>query len=978
MFISCYFILICFIPLNSLTFNYKLFKTNSNQFNNSNHFRTNCYTFNNLNQFRTNYYTFCTNIYNDNFNIYYNTNKNINNPSNERNPIQRDSIEWNPNVKNANVSNTNLNNSFGNGFKIGSYMGYSEPLIFTQCSDPGKEHEVVVSDSQTHGINKVIHDVRRRNNTNKPIFPVGSHVFIQNGPNNCGTVLFNKFTQIAKPYQVLIALDCRNNDGLIKENYLKYHGTSHWIPEHYLTIDSKKFSNYQNTRMRKNVKPNHNFNYQTNSNQKMVVKEYNLIKRYNDEILLSFSLNKIISLYQEANENHMIDDHTDLITLVQIARVFNLHYDSAYRNFTDSLENKQVKRSKFKFTRYQINFLILLTSKIIQKLQINQSNVENTLKNIHYNTLKNIHYNTLKNIHDNTLKNIHDNTLQNIEWNTLRNMYENIKEKNYSINDYIKLMWSSGMLLPLRFIRSKLLEIFRLSEEKITFEDISKLELKELMKILHAYSFNTKNNKHLFNIFNIINNIPIQQIDPQIIILLIRCFDKNKLDFGTLSPLIIGFVNNCEDKISKFMAGFMIKHLKNFQNFKPIIDKLFSIIFSHEGDHNFFNTKDFYYILCSCIGNMEMFEKFEKLIYSMEIKLEPFTILKSLLSLRRTTHYNMISFLIKMALKNIEEFSSSELNLLLKSVNNTNIPKDSIIDLYNKYMSIKGESIDYRNYFILLNFIYKHSLPFPQDIIKILNKLNEYNEFHISDPVFSCIELLEKISKKYEIDIYKVSPRFVESLLNKFPTKKFLLPSTLGQFIYYISEIAPELLHKSISYNLSSHNTMDNLSSHNTIDSTMDNLSSYSTVDSTVDSTLDSELANEQCEILNKKHEMIHIKALILLNKSMKIIKESLSRSFNDTFLISIDENNIFNRTSSLQYNFMKWPILFLYLTVKNNLINEMNFPREKLLNYLNFIKEGLTNLDLNLLKSTLDLLKLDTQQFNEIIQSIPKGINHI
>uniref|UniRef100_A0A3B0N5D4 Uncharacterized protein n=1 Tax=Theileria annulata TaxID=5874 RepID=A0A3B0N5D4_THEAN len=961
MFISSYFILICFIPLNSLTFNYKLFKTNLKQFNNSNQFRTNCYTFNNLNQFRTNCYTFCTNI-NDNFNIYYNTNKNINNSSIQRNPIEKNSF-----VRNPNLSNTNVINSFGNGFKIGSYMGYSEPLIFTQCSDPGKEHEVVVSDSQTHGINKVIHDVRRRNNTNKPIFPVGSHVFIQNGPNNRGTVLFNKFIQIAKPYQVLIALDCRNNDGLIKENYLKYHGTSHWIPEHYLTNDSKKFSNYQNTRMRKNVKPNHNFNVQTNSNQKMMVKEYNLIKRYNDEILLSFSLNKIISLYQEANENHMIDDHTDLITLVQIARVFNLHYDSAYRNFTESLGDKQIKKSKLKLTRYQINFLILLTSKIIQKLQINQSNAENTLKNINYNTLKNIQ----------------DNTLQNIEWNTLRNMYENIKEKNYSINDYIKLMWSSGMLLPLRFIRSKLLEIFRLSENKITFLDISKLELKELMKILHAYTFNTKNNKHLFNIFNIINNLPIQQIHPQIIILLISCFDKNKLDFGTLSPLIIEFVNNCEDKISKFMAGFMIKHLKNFQNFKPIIDKLFSIIFSHEGDHNFFNTKDFYYILCSCIGNMEMFEKFEKLIYSMEIKLEPFTILKSLISLRQTKHYNMISFLIKMALKHIEEFSSSELNLLLKSVNNTNIPKDLIIDLYNKYMSIKGESIDYRNYFIVLKFIYKHSLPFPQDIIKILNKLNEYNEFHISDPVFSCIELLEKISKKYEIDIYKVSPRFVESLLNKFPTKKFLLPSTLGQFIYYISEIAPELLHKSISYNLSSNNTMDNLSSHNTmdilsssntIDSELDNLTS----DTTLDSTVDSELPNEQCKILNKKHEMIHIKALILLNKSMKIIKESLSRSFNDTFLISIDENNIFNRTRSLQYNFMKWPILFLYLTVKNNLMNEMNFPREKLLNYLNFIKEGLTNLDLNLLKSTLDLLKLDTQQFNEVIQSIPKGINHI
>lgn len=55
-----------------------------------------------------------------------------------------------------------------------------------------------------------------------------------------------------------------------------------------------------------------------------------------------------------------------------------------------------------------------------------------------------------------------------------------------------------------------------------------------------------------------------------------------------------------------------------------------------------------------------------------------------------------------------------------------------------------------------------------------------------------------------------------------------------------------------------------------------------------------------------------------------------------------------------------------------------MSFPREKLLNYLNAIKDELTNDDLNLLKRTLDMLKLDSQDFDQIIKSIPKGIDTI
>lgn len=59
-------------------------------------------------------------------------------------------------------------------------------------------------------------------------------------------------------------------------------------------------------------------------------------------------------------------------------------------------------------------------------------------------------------------------------------------------------------------------------------------------------------------------------------------------------------------------------------------------------------------------------------------------------------------------------------------------------------------------------------------------------------------------------------------------------------------------------------------------------------------------------------------------------------------------------------------------------MIDEMSFPREKLLNYLNAIKDELTNDDLNLLKRTLDMLKLDSQDFDQIIKSIPKGIDTI
>lgn len=164
MFIFRYFSLfLSFLPVNTQCFNHTKFKPNS--------------------------YNFCQNL-----NPYPNTlyPNGLHSNTLYSNGLHTNSFQFHP-VNSVNVGlNTAKTGERGvNFWSLGSYLGFEDPLIFTQCLEPGKDAEITVSESQTHGINKVIHDVTRRNNTNQPLFPVGTRVYVHSGPYNIDYIILS-------------------------------------------------------------------------------------------------------------------------------------------------------------------------------------------------------------------------------------------------------------------------------------------------------------------------------------------------------------------------------------------------------------------------------------------------------------------------------------------------------------------------------------------------------------------------------------------------------------------------------------------------------------------------------------------------------------------------------------------------------------------------------------------------------------------
>lgn len=69
-------------------------------------------------------------------------------------------------------------------------------------------------------------------------------------------------------------------------------------------------------------------------------------------------------------------------------------------------------------------------------------------------------------------------------------------------------------------------------------------------------------------------------------------YDNGGLDTGSLVPFVNEFVAAREHDIPKSMASIMIRCLNhNLDQLKNTIDKLYSIVLSHEGDHGNFVEK---------------------------------------------------------------------------------------------------------------------------------------------------------------------------------------------------------------------------------------------------------------------------------------------------------------------------------------------------------------------------------------------------
>ncbi|KAK2195529.1 hypothetical protein BdWA1_003205 [Babesia duncani] len=117
--------------------------------------------------------------------------------------------------------------------RVHSFTFGEKPLLFTPNTTRGKEHEIVLSESNLFGLNKILHDAKRRREASKPLYPVGTHVYVKGNVYTCcrATVLDNRLDKIGDPYQVLVALDCRDSRGLVAAHLAQYHGTSVWVPE---------------------------------------------------------------------------------------------------------------------------------------------------------------------------------------------------------------------------------------------------------------------------------------------------------------------------------------------------------------------------------------------------------------------------------------------------------------------------------------------------------------------------------------------------------------------------------------------------------------------------------------------------------------------------------------------------------------------------------------------------------------------------
>ncbi|GIX63718.1 uncharacterized protein BcabD6B2_31530 [Babesia caballi] len=101
-----------------------------------------------------------------------------------------------------------------------------DPLLLAPSAEPGKDHEVVVSDSPAFGLQRVLYTHRRRVRSRGPLFAPGDCVYLVSGPyrNARGTVLSTFRSATGQPHLVSVVLDCRNERGIVRHALSSFHG----------------------------------------------------------------------------------------------------------------------------------------------------------------------------------------------------------------------------------------------------------------------------------------------------------------------------------------------------------------------------------------------------------------------------------------------------------------------------------------------------------------------------------------------------------------------------------------------------------------------------------------------------------------------------------------------------------------------------------------------------------------------------------
>lgn len=112
-----------------------------------------------------------------------------------------------------------------------------DPLLLEPSSVPGEDNEVVVSKSPAFGLQRILYRHKRALRAKGPHFNRGDAVYLCSGPYRGarGTVLATHKTTPGDPCFVTVALDCRNERGIVKKALAEYHGTRVTVAESQLT-----------------------------------------------------------------------------------------------------------------------------------------------------------------------------------------------------------------------------------------------------------------------------------------------------------------------------------------------------------------------------------------------------------------------------------------------------------------------------------------------------------------------------------------------------------------------------------------------------------------------------------------------------------------------------------------------------------------------------------------------------------------------
>ncbi|CDR94083.1 membrane protein, putative [Babesia bigemina] len=112
-----------------------------------------------------------------------------------------------------------------------------DPILLAPSPEPGKENEVIVSDSPAFGLQRTLYNHRRKLRARGALFDPGDCVYLASGPyrNARGTVLSTFRRAPGEPYLVSVVLDCRNERGIVRGSLSGYHGTCVTVRESQLT-----------------------------------------------------------------------------------------------------------------------------------------------------------------------------------------------------------------------------------------------------------------------------------------------------------------------------------------------------------------------------------------------------------------------------------------------------------------------------------------------------------------------------------------------------------------------------------------------------------------------------------------------------------------------------------------------------------------------------------------------------------------------